>query len=208
MPGMAEVLRGLWGSWRLLILDRHGIQAFEGSRPAALRSFWVVLLLLPLTAITTSILIASDQESASHGLISAIANCSIAWVLPLIVIYGLVRWYGRGERFWLLLSALNWSQIVQGLLGLLSVALTAGAKLLVGPDVAQGTPTAAMLTGVVLAQLGLLVTLGTIFYEWFVAWISLEAGIALPTAAVLIDLVIGFGINYGIDHLLPAAHGA
>jgi len=211
MPALAEVLRGLYGSWRLLLLDRHGVLAFDGTRQAALRSFWVALLSLPLAVAANAIPIVG-VDVPRHGVSIALLDSTLSWLLPLIVIYALVRWYGRGERYWLLLTALNWSQVPQGLLGLLATGLFAVAALLVAPDQLQGEPTATALTGLVLQQLGLLVYLGAIFYEWFVAWTTLEAGIALPTAAVLFDLVIGYGIGYGIDQLLlalaPVAHGA
>ena len=211
MPAIAEVLRGLYGSWRLLLLDRHGILAFEGTRHAALRSFWVAPLALPLAVAASVIPIAGDH-AARRGIALTLADSTLSWLLPLIVIYALVRWYGRGERFWLLLAALNWSQVPQGLLALLATGLFAGAGLLVDAGSLPDSPTASALAGVVLDQLAVLVYLGAIFYEWFVAWITLEAGVALPTAAVLFDLVIGYGVSAGLDWLRLAlglsGHGA
>jgi len=203
MPAIGELLRNLWGAWRLLLLDRHGILAYDGSRQAALRSFWVVLLSLPISALTVALLLASGNEGLANGLASLAADCTIAWLLPLLVIYALVRWYGRGERYWLLLTALNWSQVPQGLLGLLRVGLLIGAGVLIGPDSAPDTASASVLIGVVIVQLAWLVYIAIVFYEWFVAWIALEAGFALPTAAVLFDLVINYGLSYGIDQLWP-----
>jgi len=59
------------------------------------------------------------------------------------------------------------------------------------------------LAGNAMALLGLLIYVAVNFYEWFVAWIALEAGIALPTAVLLFDLVLGYAIDYGFDHFFP-----
>jgi hypothetical protein len=213
MPALAEALRGLYGAWRLLLLDRHGILAFEGSRQAALRSFWVAVLSLPLAVAANFIPIGKGEEGIMpRGIGMILADCMLSWLLPLIVIYVLVRWYGRSDRYWLLLAALNWSQVPQAVLYLISTALFLGAGQLVDPDAVQGAAGTAALAGGVMALLAMLLFAGIIFYEWFIAWIALEAGVALPTAAVLFDLVIGYGVTYGLDRLAllleQSGHGA
>ena len=191
MPGIGEILRSLYGAWRLLVLDRHGILAFDGTRSAALRSFWVGLVVLPLIIALDAIPAGQGEEGGTRLNI---------WLLPLIVFYGLIRWYGRGERYWLLVAALNWSQIPQSLLLLLEAGLFLGAGHFVDLRTLQGGNELMTLAGNAMALLGLLIYIVVNFYEWFVAWIALEAGIALPTAVLLFDLVIGYAIDYGFDH--------
>ncbi|HUK09689.1 MAG TPA: hypothetical protein VLX09_17585 [Stellaceae bacterium] len=204
MPSIAEILRSLYGAWRLLVVDRHGILAFDGTRSAALRSFWVAIVVLPVIIALDVTVGQDDTVVAPHGIWLLLANCVLRWVLPLIVFYWLIRWYGRGDRYWLLVAALNWSQIPQILLSLLETGLFLGAKQFVDLGTMQGATEIATIAGGAMALSALLVHFIVInFYEWFVAWIALEAGFALPTAVLLFDLVIGNGIDYGFDHFLP-----
>ena len=201
MPGIGEILRSLYGAWRLLVLDRHGILAFDGTRSAALRSFWVGLVVLPLIIALDAIPAGQGEEGGARlNIWLLLADCILRWLLPLIVFYGLIRWYGRGERYWLLVAALNWSQIPQSLLLLLEAGLFLGAGHFVDLRTLQGGNELMTLAGNAMALLGLLIYIAVNFYEWFVAWIALEAGIALPTAVLLFDLVIGYAIDYGFDH--------
>jgi hypothetical protein len=56
MPSITEILRSLYGAWRLLVVDRHGILAFDGTRSAALRSFWVAVVMLPIIIILDALI--------------------------------------------------------------------------------------------------------------------------------------------------------
>jgi len=204
MPDITEVLRSLWGVWRLLLLDRRGIQAFDGTRATGLRSFWVALLLLPILALGTTVLVASGIESAALAVVEALAGITVAWLLPLLVMYGVVKWYGRGERYWLLLTALNWSQVPQELLGLLRIGLlVAAVSLIGGPDAVPDRTSTTFLVAALMANLERVIYYAAIFYEGFIAWNALESGLALPIAVTLLDAVITEGISYGIDQFLP-----
>jgi hypothetical protein len=204
MPRLGEILRSLYGAWRLLILDRHGILAFDGTRSAAVRSFWVAVVVLPLIiALDTIPPVQGNGGAARLNLWLLVADFILRWLLPLIVFYGLIRWYGRGERYWLLVAVLNWSQIPQALLLLLETALLLGAGRLVDLHTLQGGTELTTMAGNGMALLALLIYVAVYFYEWFVSWIALEAGIALPTAVLLFDLVIGYAIDYGFDRFFP-----
>jgi len=210
MPGLAEILRSLHGAWRLLLLDRRAITAFDPSPHAALRSFWVVVVTLPLYLANTAISLDPTGElSTTRGLLADLVDYALSWVIPLIVFYALVRWYGRGERFWLLVSALNWTQIIQAVGSLIATGLFLAAGTLVDPNAVESAPAVPTLIAGLVALLAMFLFAAMLAYEWYVAWVTLEAGVALPTAAVLFDLVIGIGVSYGIDHaLLLLAHAA
>src|SRR5581483_106510 len=169
----------------------------------ALRSFWVVAITLPQYLASNAIPLARPgAQGLPRDLVANLADYALSWLLPLVVIYALVLWYGRAERYWLLLSALNWSQVPQALASLAMTALFLGAGILVDPEAAQAAMTVPAAIGHLMALVGMLLFVGLILYEWYVAWVALEAGVALPIAAVLLDIVIGYGVGYGIDHLM------
>jgi len=198
MSMMSAILRGLHGSWRLLMLDSRGLAYFESTPRGALTSFWAMLLVLPLDLAVRAIDIAvpsGDMPPESRNLGLHLALYVIGWLLPLIIIYALVRWYGRGDRFWLFLSALNWSQVLQGIGMLLFTGLLAGTGSLVDLGAVAQAPPLNAVVGAFAALLAMGIFVVIYGYEWYVAWVSLEAGVALPIIVVLLDFVTGAGLS-------------
>jgi hypothetical protein len=197
MPSLAEIRRALYGAWRLLLVDPRGLAFFDGSPLGALRSFWSVLFVVPLALAIQAVhdLAPSNETPAAHNAVVDYAGPFVAWLLLLLVIYCLVGWYGRGERFWLFVSTYNWAQIPQSI-GLLGVAaLLAGASSLVDFNAPGSASTAEALIGG-LAFLTMLALYVAVFaYEWYMAWLSLDAGIALPTIVVLLDFVLSLALS-------------
>jgi hypothetical protein len=197
MPSLAEIRRALYGAWRLLLLDTRGLSYFDGSPQGGLRSFWSVILLVPLALVVKAIhdFEPANEPAAARNAVVDYLGPFLAWILLLLVIYCLVGWYGRGERFWLFVSTYNWAQIPQSV-GLVGVAaLLLGASSLVDFNSPGSASTAEALVGG-LAFLAMMVLYVSVFaYEWYVAWLSLDAGIALPTIVVLLDFVLSVALG-------------
>jgi len=204
MLPLSAILRGLYGAWRLLRLDANGLSYFEATPRGALKSFWAMLLVLPLDLAVRAIDIAvpsGDMPAESRNLGIHLALYVIGWLAPLVIIYVLVRWYGRGDRFWLFLSALNWSQVLQGIGMLLFTGLLAGTSSLVDMGAVAEAPPANAVIGAFAALLAMGIFVVVYGYEWYVAWVSLEAGVALPIIVVLLDFVTGAVLSKAVTVL-------
>jgi hypothetical protein len=200
MPSLAEIWRALHGAWRLAFLDMRGLGEFDGSRSGGLRSFWAMALALPLNAAILAIreLLPRGSEASepSNALVEVLGPL-VTWVVLIVVIYGLVSWYGRADRFWLFVSTYNWIQVPLALVILLSAALFAGASGLVDPNAdAASVPMLAWSVAHIAVGIGITLELGVLAYEWYVAWVALDSGVPLPIIVVLLDFVMGLGLTH------------
>jgi hypothetical protein len=199
MPSLAELWRALHGAWRLGFLDTRGLADFDGTRSGGLQSFWAMALLLPINAAILWVkqIIPDDADAAPHNLLVDLFGPLVAWAALIAIMYGLVAWYGRVDRFWLFVSTYNWTQIPLGAVILLSVALATSASLLVDPNAdAAGVPMLAWSVAHIAFGVALTLQLGTLVYEWYVAWLALDSGIPLAIIVVLLDIVMGVGLSH------------
>jgi hypothetical protein len=197
MPSLAEIWRALHGAWKLLFLDTRGLAQFDGSRSGGLRSFWAIALVLPLNVA----IIAIDQLGPAqdvlppHSAVLQLIGLVIAWPALLLVIYILARWYGRAERYWLFVTTYNWTQIPIAIAAMLIIAMLTGVSAFV--DLAT-LPTASggvALAGWIAVLAAAALKVGLYGYEWYVAFVSLDAGVALPIIVVLLDIVSGLALD-------------
>ncbi len=198
MPGLAEVWRALHGAWRLAFLDTRGLTGFEASRAGGLRSFWAMALVLPLNAVILAVkqLMSADDTAPPNAVIDLLGPL-VAWVVLIAIMYGLVSWYGRTERFWLFVSSYNWTQVPLAVVVLLSVALATAAGSIVDPTAdADTVPMLAWSVAHIALGIAFTLQLGTLIYEWYVAWVALDSGVPLAIIVVLLDIVMGVGLNH------------
>jgi len=197
MPSLAEIWRALHGAWRLALLDIRGLSEFDGSRSGGLRSFWAIAIVLPLNIAIGAIeeLGPTSEMLPPHGAAFERVVGLLAWPLLLLVIYGLARWYGRAERYWLFVATYNWTQIPLTVVALLIGALfTAAGNLADLSDLGSATGgTALAAEGALVAAAALSIAMCA--YEWYVAWVSLDAGVALPIIVVLLDIVSSVALD-------------
>ncbi|HKX09367.1 MAG TPA: hypothetical protein VJN67_14300 [Stellaceae bacterium] len=199
MPSLAEIWRALHGAWRLAFLDMRGLAGFDGTRSGGLRSFWAMALVLPLNAAILAVkgLILGGETAEPGSALVEIVGPLATWVILIAVIYALVLWHGRVDRFWLFVSTYNWIQVPLAVAILVSAALFAGASGLVDPT---ADPANVPMLGWSLAHvaIGIAITLelGVLAYEWYVAWVALDSGIPLPIIVVLLDFVMAVGLSH------------
>jgi hypothetical protein len=197
MPSLAEIWRALHGAWRLLFLDTRGLADFDGSRSGGLRSFWAIAFVLPVNVAIIAIdeLGPTAEVLPPHSAAFQLIGAMLVPPVLLAVIYGLARWYGRAERYWLFVTTYNWTQIPLALAVLLIVGLfTAAGSVVDLSNVASASGSAALVAyTAVLAGAALRVAVYA--YEWYVAWVSLDAGVALPIIVVLLDIVSGLALD-------------
>jgi len=200
MPNFAEIRLALYGAWRLLVLDAKGLAYLRGDFRGALHSFWVAAILLPLAVLEGFIPepvnadTNANMPAVAHNPYIDLAGFFLSWFLLLAITYGLVRWYGRKERFGLFVSTYNWARIPRSLADVLCLAIYSGAGHIVDLNSVQSAPPALAILGsfAVAIVIGLQVLM--LAYEWFVSWTSLDSGIALPTIILLLDLVFAVSL--------------
>ncbi|MCA8908251.1 MAG: hypothetical protein KDA49_16230 [Rhodospirillaceae bacterium] len=120
-----EALRSIYAAYRLARFDRNAVQYLDGTREAAIRSFWVAVILLPLWAINVVLL-----------WVSVDAPLSVVRLLTVKVLFYVVSWTAfpvlmalisfalyQGHRFALFLAAYNWAQLIQAALLVPLIAL-------------------------------------------------------------------------------------
>ena len=200
MPSLTELWRALHGAWRLAFLDaRRGLADFDGSRSGGLRSFCALALLLPINAAILWVkdFTPGDADVGPHNILVDLLGPLAAWLVLILIMYGLVSWHGRVERFWLFVSTYNWTQVPLGVVILLSVVLATGASAIADPNADPANVTM-LAWSVAHLGLGIALTLqlGTLVYEWYVAWVALDSGIPLSIIVVLLDIVMGVGLNH------------
>ena len=197
MPSFAEIWRALHGAWRLLLLDHRGLADFDGSLSGGLRSFWAIAFVLPLNIAIAAIdeLGPTSEMLPPHSAVFQRVVGLLAWPLLLLVMYGLVRWHGRAERYWLFVATYNWTQIPLTLAALVIGALFALAGNLVDLSDLGSASGGTALAAEAAILVGAALSVAVYAYEWYVAWLSLDAGIALPIIVVLLDIVSGLALD-------------
>ncbi len=193
MPSLVEIWRALHGAWRLLFLDTRGLAEFDGSRSGGLRSFWAIALVLPLNIAIVAIdrLGPTEDILPPHNVILQLIGLMIAWPVLLLVIYALARWYGRVERYWLFVATYNWTQIPLATAALLIAAMLTGVSAFVDLAALPTATGSVALVGWTAVLAAVALEVAVYAYEWYVAWVSLDAGIALPIIVVLLDIASG-----------------
>ncbi len=193
MPSLVEIWRALHGAWRLLFLDTRGLAEFDGSRSGGLRSFWAIALVLPLNIAIVAIdrLGPTEDILPPHNVILQLIGLMIAWPVLLLVIYALARWYGRAERYWLFVATYNWTQIPLATAALLIAAMLTGVSAFVDLAALPTATGSVALIGWTAVLAAVALEVAVYAYEWYVAWVSLDAGIALPIIVVLLDIASG-----------------
>lgn len=168
-----EVARSLYAVWRLLHWDGSAIRYFDGTRGAAIRSFWAAAIGAPLYAV---IAVVGYGPPASGDPLRATAVLAVGYVVtwtafPLAMLY-VADVLGRPHHYFRFLAAYNWATVVQHLI----ILAAAVAAALAPPPLER-----AIVLGAVLF---------TMVYEWFIARVALQLG-PLPAAGVVaVDILI------------------
>lgn len=172
MIAAAEVLRALYGAWRLARLDRDGMRLFDVSPAGALRSFWAAAVVLPVHLLSLAALMTLPAEMPMLRLAAALAiSYVLLWTAFPAAMITICRLLGRAERFPAFLAAYNWCSAL-GYMAQVTVVLAAMA---VAPDdLAMAVAQATMIP--ILA------------YQWYVTRTALAIGGLMAAGLVVIDL--------------------
>jgi len=112
-----EVLRSLFGAWRLLRLDPGGMQYFERTPDGALRSFFAAVIVLPLfLAFQVDVLgdLIAQRGIIAVAVIEALFYV-IRWTIFPVLMITLLSLFGVREKFIDFLVAYNWANVLHAL---------------------------------------------------------------------------------------------
>lgn len=173
MISFAEIVRSVYGSWRLACGKPSGMQWFDSSQGGVVRSFWGPALVLPGVLVLQTL----DGAFAGGDILPALVVQLSAFVIgctayPLAVAR-ISDEIGCGGNFSRYLVAYNWSAVIQ-ISALLPVTLLAWVS-----------------PGTALSLLGLIVTVGLLFYQAYIARVALGVTYLAAGLLVLLDLLIG-----------------
>lgn len=110
IPDRHEILSSLYGAWRLAIRDPGGMRWLNLSAAGFWRSFFAIVLVLPLVVVVQS-LPAADPDMATPSLATLLAETLAAWVIRPFLLLGLTLVLRRGNRFPALMIAWNWVSV-------------------------------------------------------------------------------------------------
>ena len=178
-----EIGRSLRGVGRFALLDRSGVQAFDGTPDAFWRSFFAAVLIAPPYFFMA--VLASVDPARQVSLLRLLSAEAIGYVLiwtafPLAMVY-LCRALDRDSRYFTFMTAYNWAQVLEMAVWLLGLYLI---------ESAASPALGGLIYWVVLALL--------LAYEWFIARVTLD----LPGPAAALPVGLSFALTLTIGHLM------
>jgi hypothetical protein len=181
MPDREEIVRSIFGAWRLAHLDTTGMQYFNLSFEGFFRSFFVAVLIAPFYAIQVA-LQTGEVVDLMHLVIVKAFVYALGWVIFPLVLAILGRIFNLGESYVPFIVAYNWCQVILTAFWLpLTVVL---AQDMLGRDL--GT------------LLFLLAFAATYAFVWFIARTALRTNALTAAGVTVVSLVIDLAL-IGLD---------
>ncbi len=185
---MNEILRALYGAYRLARFDAGGLTYFDATPGGFWRSFFAAIIVLPLYLLLLAVRLQSGLPEGTPARFLAIELIAyvIGWVIYPLVMATVTRVIDRKRHYIRYVVAYNWASVWQNVL-YLPVAILSVTGLLAG-SVANFIALAALAAVLV--------------YAWFVA----RTALALPglhaVPLVALDIVLGLLLNGFADSLI------
>ncbi|MEX0809149.1 MAG: hypothetical protein WD044_10520 [Dongiaceae bacterium] len=176
----SEIVRSVYGMWRLARLDTIGLQWLDRSPDGFWRSFRLAALLLPAFALHVYFDLSDSAITASLPRILAIQGIYyiVAWTAFPVLMHPIAVALGREERYIGYIVALNWSQVIQ-----YGVLLPVETLIFLGNGGGIG------------AFLGVVVFFALSVYLWFIAKTALDIHGTTAAGLVVLDILIS-QVNY------------
>ena len=188
IPDQQEIVRSLFGAFRLARLDGRGMGYFNLSIEGFWRSFFAAAIVAPGDALLGAQKLATGPAAVDPAVAVLIeaAAYALSWIAFPVAAVFLTTLLGLSRNYVPLIVAANWAEVLQFaaflVVMLATVLLPSGVR---GP--------------VLVAVIGAILA-----YEWFVARTALETTGGVAVGIVLVDLVLGVGINVAADRLIWA----
>jgi hypothetical protein len=187
MISTGEVVRSIYGAWRLACRDPLGLQLLDTSEAGFWRSFYAALIALPPYAIMTAFRLARDVPASEPARLFAIESIAyvIGWtIFPLAAFY-LTRMLGRAQHYTAYVVAYNWASVLQMALYLPVTMLSVGGVVSTGIG----------------ALLGLIAMGAIVSYQYYIARTVLDIEPMPAVGLVVTDLMLGLMLNGTVEYL-------
>lgn len=184
----AELRWALIGCLRLARGDRGGLAYFDRSLDGFWRSFLSAFVSYPFFLVLLTMRISLADWNAAGGLRIILAETIgyvISWVAFPLVMLSVLRWIGRGHRFFDFMVPYNWCQLPQSVL-----------FVLVGLESETGA-----FSDPISQTIEIAAAIAVLVYEWYIARVALETSGAAATLVVLVDLVLGVVVTRAAGNL-------
>lgn len=179
MVTINDVVRSVYGAYRLARLDPNGMAYLDSSREGALSSFSVAVFLLPFHIVFLMIQWSGSGASPATILVVESIFYVINWTAFLVIAIPIVNLLNKGHRYFAFISAYNWSMVIQmALLFPIFLLVESGA---VSPHWAE--------------TLLLVLYLVLLIYEGYVIRTSLQIGGFEATGMVILDFILSFALH-------------
>ena len=200
IPSTQEIAYRVFGSWLLARFDRRGVQYFDESTQAALRSFFAAVLVAPAFAVINLVYfsrseLVTEEPAPVVVLVFALYYC-LLWVAPAVIFHRICLVIDRESAFFRFLSANNWTSVIVLHLELLVVLFNASG----------------IVPGAVTPLLTLIAYAYVLTYQWFITRHCLDVTPLAAVGFVVLQFIIGYlvsniatGVIFQPGPPLPAA---
>lgn len=180
-----DIIRGVWGAWRLARRDTGGMAMFDISPDGAAKSFFAGVLAFPPYMIVQALILGERWPALLQPLpllVQAIGFAA-AWALMPAALTWILPWLSRGQRLAEAIVALNWAALL--------IMLAQVARILLDT------------VGLFPGSLGIVVTVAVavacFLYEGFVLRTAIEIDIPIAAGLVLLDALTSQFLAYWVD---------
>ena len=188
MMPLIEVVKALYGAYRLARFDADGMRYFDISPLGFWHSFYAAGIVAPLYCLLLLVRFnIGDVEAPLYRYLAIqIIAYVIAWVAFPLVINGLVRVVDRDHSYIRYIVPYNWISVIQNAVYLPIVILgTIGA---LAPETSNG--------------LAFIALVWVLVYTWFVTRTALDVPGHVAGGLIVVDLVLSVLINAIADGML------
>lgn len=181
MISLDEVIRSLYGAYRLARLDASGLTFFNATVTGFWRSFFAAVLVAPLYIVLVMIRYGVSGEQVPLFRFLAIETIAyvIAWVAFPVIMATVTKTIGRERHFIRFIVAYNWAGVLQNALYL--------------PIIIFGS--VGLLSEAGANTLALLAISLIMVYTWFITRTALDVTGAQAAGIVGLDFMISIFIN-------------
>lgn len=196
MPSSQEIVGSLYGAWRILRMDPGALGYFNQSIDGFWRSFFAIVLVVPIFAFVSYVGIdAVPEEEVETALapgtlvlIHAVALL-VAWAAFPTAMIWLSRMLDLGHRYVTYIIVWNWSNVISAAIFLVVMLLMVTGLLPVG----------------VASALGVFAFGYVLFYSYLVARAGLGCTTGTAIGIVVFEVVLEHVIDLGVSGLLQSA---
>jgi hypothetical protein len=181
MISAREIVSGLYGAFRLAILDRNGVQYFDNSLQGFWHSFFAAVLILPLYIILIALRYGEPgltQDTFSYVSIEIIAYVMQIVAFPLLMIK-LANVFDADKNYYVFIIAYNWASVLQSCF-YLPIAMLIIAQVI--PEPYAGTISFFAISAILV-------------YVWFITRVALDVSAGIAIAVVGADFFLSIMIR-------------